>query len=100
MTTAKQAAVLPLGLLILAIFGTANAGPLEDGEAAYARKDYATALELFRPLAEQGDAQAQYNLGVMYDTGEGVPQDYALAVKWYLWLLLIRPPCDLSTYTI
>ena len=34
-------------------------------------------------LAEQGHAIAQYNLGVMYDNGEGVPQDYAEAVKWY-----------------
>ena len=33
--------------------------------------------------AEQGDASAQYNLGVMYANGEGVPQDYAEALKWY-----------------
>jgi len=36
-----------------------------------------------KPLAEQGDASAQYNLGLMYDKGEGVPQDYKTAVKWY-----------------
>jgi len=36
-----------------------------------------------RVLAEQGDAQAQYNLGVMYDNGKGVPQDYIKAVQWY-----------------
>ena len=34
-------------------------------------------------LAEQGDASAQYNLGVTYRTGEGVPQDSAEAVRWY-----------------
>ena len=45
--------------------------------------DYATALQEWRPLAEQGNADAQYNLGVMYDNGQGVPQDYAEAVKWY-----------------
>ena len=33
--------------------------------------------------AEQGDAVAQFNLGVKYDNGQGVPQDYAEAVKWY-----------------
>ncbi len=33
--------------------------------------------------AAQGDARAQYNLGVMYDKGQGVRQDYAEAVKWY-----------------
>jgi TPR repeat protein len=37
----------------------------------------------WRSLAEQGDAYAQYNLGNMYMKGEGVPQDYAEAVKWY-----------------
>jgi TPR repeat protein len=35
------------------------------------------------PIAEQGDASAQYNLGVMYANGYGVPQDYAEAVRWY-----------------
>ncbi len=35
-----------------------------------------------RPLAEQGDADAQFNLGVMYDNGQGVPQDYAQAHMW------------------
>ena len=34
-------------------------------------------------LAEQGYAYAQYNLGVMYENGRGVRQDYAEAVKWY-----------------
>ena len=36
-----------------------------------------------RRLAEQGDADAQFNLGVMYANGEGVPQDEAEAVRWY-----------------
>jgi TPR repeat protein len=62
---------------------SAQAGPYEDGLAAVERGDYATALQLWRPLAEQGVADAQYKLGVMYDTGQGVPQDYAEAVKWY-----------------
>ncbi|WP_277600823.1 tetratricopeptide repeat protein [Eikenella corrodens] len=34
-------------------------------------------------LAEQGNADAQYNLGVMYDNGQGVRQDYAEAARWY-----------------
>ena len=38
---------------------------------------------MWLPLAEQGDASAQYNLGVMYEKGRGVPQDYKEAVKWY-----------------
>ena len=42
-----------------------------------------TALTVIRPLAEQGNAVAQYNLGVSCDQGWGVPQDAAEAVKWY-----------------
>jgi len=70
-------------VLSLMLTGAAAAGPYEDGLAAYGRGDYATALRLWRPLAEQGNAGAQFNLGVMYDEGQGVPQDYAEAVKWY-----------------
>ena len=55
------------------------AGPFEDGVAAYARGDYAPLFRLLRPFAEQGDATAQYSLGVMYANGEGVPQDYRCA---------------------
>ncbi len=56
---------------------------LKEGAAAQKRGDYATALRELRPLAEQGNAKAQYNLGVMYDKGRGVPQDYAKAVGWW-----------------
>jgi uncharacterized protein len=71
------------GVLALALFGVAVAGPLEEGGAAYERGDYAAAMSYWRPLADQGDADAQFLLGLMYDSGEGVPQDYALAVEWY-----------------
>ncbi len=50
--------------------------------AADQRGDYATALREFRPLAEKGGASAQYNIGIMYDKGRGVPQDDAEAVGW------------------
>jgi TPR repeat protein len=42
-----------------------------------------TALREWRPLAEQGDALAQYNLGVLYRKGRGVPQDNVQARQWY-----------------
>ena len=61
----------------------ANAGPFEDGHAAYTRGDYATALRLWKPLATQGDASAQINLAFMYYTGQGVPQDYKEAGRFY-----------------
>ena len=46
-------------------------------------QNYAEALKWYRLAADQGDASAQYNLGVMYDNGQGVPQNYAEALKWY-----------------
>jgi TPR repeat protein len=56
---------------------------LEAGVAAYQRGDYTTALREWRPLAEQGNADAQNNLGMLYDKGQGVPQDYVQARRWY-----------------
>ena len=73
-------------LAALALWACASAvlaGPLEEGRATYESGDYATALRLWRPLADQGDARAQYNLGDMYCNGHGVPKDYAEAVKWW-----------------
>jgi uncharacterized protein len=53
------------------------------GMDANNREDYATALREWRPLAEKGDALAQYNLGVLYRKGRGVTQDDVQARKWY-----------------
>src|SRR6476469_4305989 len=50
---------------------------------AFDRGDYATALGIWRPLAEQGNAFAQCNLGVAYANGHGVTQDVSEAVKWF-----------------
>lgn len=78
LTVALAAFILAVGLAV-----PVSAGPYEDGYAALSRGDYARALRLFRPLADQGNALAQYSLGVMYTNGHGVPQDYAQAVAWY-----------------
>ena len=40
-------------------------------------------MKWYRLAAEQGDAPAQYNLGVAYATGQGVPQDYVQAHMWF-----------------
>ena len=70
-------------VLVLSLAAPVAAGPLEDARAAYRREDFATALRLFRPLANKGDAGAQSALGTLYDRGWGVPQNYAEALKWY-----------------
>lgn len=70
-------------ILVLGFAAPAAAGPLEDADAALKRRDYATAVRLNRPLAEQGNANAQYNLGTFYDNGLGVPQDKVRAYMWF-----------------
>ena len=82
--TQKSARIL-LGALVamLVVVGTAIAGPLEDANAARQRGDYAAAMRILRPLAEQGNAYAQALLGGMYSLGQGVPQNYAEAARWY-----------------
>ena len=70
-------------ILLVCAAGPAVAGPFEDGLTAAQKGDYTTAMRLWRSLADQGDARAQLNLGVMYRDGQGVPQDYAAAVSCY-----------------
>lgn len=55
---------------------------LEVGLDAYARGNYKTALDLLKPLAEQGSPQAQTKLGNMYWLGLGVSESNTLAAKW------------------
>jgi TPR repeat protein len=55
----------------------------EPGAKAYQLGDYAAALRVWQPLAEQGDPSAQYNLGNMFNEGHGVEQDHAEALKWF-----------------
>ena len=70
-------------LMALLIGFPAFGADFQKGRNAAARGDYATALKEWRPLAKQGVASAQNNLGVMYSKGHGVPQDHKKAVKWY-----------------
>ena len=55
----------------------------DEGVAAYNAGNFTLAHEEFLKAADQGDASAQYNLGVMYGKGQGVPRDYEAAVRWY-----------------
>lgn len=75
------------GLVFLyAILGTAAvpawAGFIE-GQAAYERGDYTAAMREWLPLAENGDIDAQYSLGLMHFHGIGVRQEFSEAVKWF-----------------
>lgn len=68
--------------IVLVLAATAFAGPFDDGDAAYRRGDYAAALAILRPLAEQGDASAQNDLAVMSLNGRGLPKNEAEALLW------------------
>ncbi len=70
-------------VVLLGSTGTSWGADYQKGLAAHQSGDFATALREWKPLAEQGDARAQYKMGVMYTNGQGVPQDYKTAVKWY-----------------
>ena len=69
--------------MVLSFAEPVAAGPLEDADAALKKRDYATSERLNRPLAEQGNANAQYNLGTFYDNGLGVPLDKVRAYMWF-----------------
>lgn len=72
--------VVLVGVLLVSPVLSAD---FQKGLDAYTNRDFATALKEWKPLAEQGTADAQTNLGLLYEKGHGVQQDYKAAVKWY-----------------
>ncbi len=75
--------ILVLLCTLFVFSGSARADQLQDGIAAYSRKDYEAALKLWQPLADQGNAEAEEYVGYLYEYGDGVKQDFTEAVKWY-----------------
>jgi len=70
--------------VLVLLFSTPSfANDFQEGLDAIHGTNYNKALEKLRPLAEQGHVAAQYNLGVMHEWGDGVPQNNLLAIKWY-----------------
>ncbi len=63
-------------VLALLVALPVGAQDFKKGVAAEKRGDYALAVKWYRKAAAQGVVEAQHNLGVMYDRGQGVPQDY------------------------
>ena len=79
----KNLHVLLMVSLLTCAGGVAIAQDYDAGLKAAQAGDFQTALKEWKPLADQGDACAQYNLGLMYADGEGVPEDDAEAARWY-----------------
>jgi uncharacterized protein len=72
------------GLTIaIAMLGTSARADVKTGVDAWSRGDYPGAIKEWRPLAINGDADAQFNLGQAYKLGRGVPVDFKLAEGWY-----------------
>jgi TPR repeat protein len=68
-------------ILVLTFAAPMAAGPLEDGYAAYQRGDFATAMQIMRPLADQGHVTAQNVVGLLYYFNYG--GDYVSAYMWF-----------------
>ena len=76
--------LLPLfAILILFAGAPALAQNFNKGVAAFQSGDYATAIKNWLPLAEKDDAEAQRNVGILFQQGLGVPQSNVEAAKWY-----------------
>lgn len=76
--------VLLAGMCLFALAGQAMADSLSEANQVYETGDYGKAAKLYGALATKGNAEAQYNLGIMYRAGRGVPRDFKEAKKWYL----------------
>lgn len=84
MNPAKTLRIYKIFLLCLLINSHALAQDYESGRSAYISGDYERALEILKPLAEDGDSEAQKVLGIMYDYGHGVEKDQQQALYWYI----------------
>ncbi|CAA6603783.1 conserved exported hypothetical protein [Rhodospirillaceae bacterium LM-1] len=75
---------MALAVMILLADGIncADAGPMEDAEAAFNRGNFEAAVRIWKPLADQGNATAQYRLAEAYSEGKGVAKDGAEAARW------------------
>jgi uncharacterized protein len=69
-------------LLALAPSTVSVAGPYEDGDAAFRRKEYGIAMGQWLPLAQGGDARAQVGIASIYLNGLGIAPDHSLALSW------------------
>jgi TPR repeat protein len=75
--------LLILAVMFASILGSPALAGFEEGVAAYQANNIPLAVKEFRAAAEQGDANSQFNLGLMYEKGIGVSVDEKQAIAWY-----------------
>ena len=78
-----SAVVRLLVVSILLVAGVPARADFQAGVAAYERGDYKAAYEEWLPLATDGVAKAQHNIGILYYGGKGVPKDFDMAQLWF-----------------
>jgi TPR repeat protein len=81
--TIKQILALPILSLFLLIANPVASADYQRGVDAALQRDFVTTLREWNPLAEQGGATSQFQLGWLYYEGNGVTQNYETALKWY-----------------
>jgi cell division septation protein DedD len=74
---------LVAGALLFCAATSVSAQSVKSGIEAWQRSDYSGAVAIWRPLAEKGDADAEFNLGQAYRLGRGVPINLAAAKTWF-----------------
>ncbi len=79
----RRLAVAAAAVLLALAAGGARADALEEAARAYASEHFARAERFVRPRAERGVPRAETLLGVMYLRGQGAPQNYQVAAKWF-----------------
>jgi len=77
-------ATIIIALMALALSAPPVLAGMKEAKAAYDAKDYKTAFEEYLPLAEAGNADAQYWIGYIYRYGLGRKQNYKKAVEWFI----------------
>ncbi len=75
--------IFPMFAVHAASVDAADDSPIEAGITAVDNENYAKAFAVFSRLAKNGDAEAQYNLAMLYRTGKGVEKDLSASFKWF-----------------
>lgn len=70
-------------ILFISFYSIAYGNDLQKAQNLFERGEHKKALQIYKKLADQGDPQAQIQLGVMYKLGRGTSRDYVLAAKWF-----------------
>jgi TPR repeat protein len=78
--------IVAVPILVACLAASGTAGPFEEGVEAYRKQEYVSAMKLWRPLAEAGEARAQAMLGILYRDAHGVPAGRVVIA--YIWFSL------------